>query len=109
MKIEEVGRGEMEGGKRSRGVRVRAEGSGIAVAAVGPDVGTGLRYLRSERSLWLRDAFGSPCPLSVPVLSGRGNDEVGVDATEDSSRREADETKLIAMLGRNPITATPDD
>src|SRR3546814_6845366 len=42
-----------------------AEGHVISVPALGPDVVTALRYWRSERTLWLSDAFGSPCPLSV--------------------------------------------
>jgi hypothetical protein len=63
----------------------------------GGDV-TMLRYWFSERTLWLRDAFGDPIPLDAPS-SGIPDVEIGVDVRHDATRRHQDLTVLRSQRG----------
>jgi hypothetical protein len=65
---------------------------------------TMLRYWGSERTLWLRDVFGSPEPLTGPELSGSISGIVGRDAdTGDEVRTTTDLRWMAATLGRSNL------
>ena len=61
-----------------------------------------VRYWRSERTLWLNDAFDEPAPLLAPSLSGRINGDLGIGAT-DPARRDEDRVTITQTLGRDPF------
>ena len=62
---------------------------------------TMLRYWSSERMLWLADVFGDPVPLVAPALSGRVNDDRGIDVSQDEGRKVRDLKLLTSWLGRS--------
>jgi hypothetical protein len=66
----------------------------------GGDV-TMLRYWFSERTLWLRDAFGEPVPLSAPH-SDHPDVVLGIDVRHDAARRANDTTVLRSQRGQQP-------
>ena len=70
------------------------------IVDVSDGVHTMLRHWGSERTHWLRDAFGEPEPLAAPHLSGRSGGFGGVSTVEDLTRREEDRRLLAAHLGR---------
>ena len=62
---------------------------------------TMLRYWGSERTLWLRDTFGTPVPLAGPELSGCVSGILGRDVDSGHEARAAMDGQWMAhMLGR---------
>lgn len=58
-----------------------------------------LRGWGSERTLWLNPVLGDPEPLERPPLTGRMNNNTGVDARTDFARRAEDYEWLKHRLG----------
>ena len=63
---------------------------------------TMLRYWSSERTLWLRDAFGEPEPLAAPALSGRVSGLRGIDVAHGHETRVDRDRVAIARRLRRP-------
>ena len=83
-----------------------AEGQVIPAPELGSELVTMVRYWRSERTRWLHDVFGVPQPRPAPSLSGRVNNDLGVAATDDPTRRARDERVLSVLLRPNPFTTS---